>query len=257
MYQTPASIFKRMVYAYYHSNNEEINIINNIHLKILERYINIFDEVIFCIIIDDVNDKKNIKEIERKVLVIRNGDITFKTYQNGDYRETSVFYNEIFLKMKDLYGLTFFAHSKGRGVLSDINETIAFISAVYFFSLENIDSIGDYPFYGSLKMINNSPYNSRGTKYMWFYVGTFFWGDYQRVYQEKNKCFPNISSRWFDETFTGELYDNIECGSYANEFIDATIKPINAYDLIERIHGNNEIMGEYLAFYNELINLFT
>ena len=254
MYQTHVSTFKRMVYAFYYSDDISIQTINEIHFKILERYINIFDEIVFCIIIDNINNKEVIREIEKRVISIRNGDVIFKIYENSNYRECDVFYNEIVLKMKDLHGMTFFGHSKGSGVLDKIEETVAIVTALYYFSLENVENIEKYPFYGSLKMINNSPSWYIGPKYMWFYVGTFFWGDYQRIYYEKNNM-PLYSSRWFDEMFPGNLYSHEECGSFCEEYIDATIKPLTPFDLIERIHGANPIMEKYILFYNDLMEL--
>lgn len=173
MFQTPAYIFKRMVYSFYVTNTVGGIFLNEIHFEMLKKYINIFNEVIFCIIIDDITDISKIKEIEKRVMSFRNGDIQFKIYENSNYRETEVFYNEIFLKMDELNGLTFYAHSKGQGVMNDMEETIFFIIAAYYFSLENIDNVNYYPFYGSFKMINNSPILTKGLKHMWFYVGTF------------------------------------------------------------------------------------
>lgn len=256
MYQTPAVTFKRLVFAFYYSKDNDIKMYNEIHFKMLEKYINIFDEVIFCITIDDINDYKSINEIQRRIVSFRNGPITFKIYENTNYRETNIFYNEIFLKMKDLYGLTFFAHSKGKGLLENIEEIVGFITASYFFSLENINEVNKYPFYGSFKMINNSPMSRKGNKYMWFYVGTFFWGDYQRIYKEKNGKFPKFSTRWFNEMLPGELYNAEECGSLFNNFIDATIKPSGPFDLIYRIYGENELYNEYCELYYKIINMF-
>lgn len=253
MCQTPVSTFKRLVFAFYYSENEEIKKYNELHFKMLERYINIFDEVIFCITIDDINDIKSINEIQKRVISFRNGGVTFKVYENTNYRETNVFYNEIFLKMKDLYGATFFAHSKGRGIIETTEETISFIVAAYFFSLENINDVCNFPFYGSFLMKNNSPMKNKGTKNMWFYVGTFFWGNYQQIYNEKKNKFPVFSTRWFDEMFPGELYDANECGSLDGDFIDATIKPVSPYDLIERTYGNNKLYDTFVEFYNNII----
>ena len=253
MYQTPAYIFKRMVYAFYASNDN--NFIDELHYKLLERYINVFDEVIFCIIIDDINDRDTISNIEKRITSFRNGDVIFKVYENSNYRESEVFYNEIFLQMERLHGMTFFAHSKGKGVMETTEEIIAFITAIYYFSLNDLSEIGNQPFYGSLKMINNTPLGGDFIRHKWFYVGTFFWGDYQRIHNECKK-FPYFSSRWFDETFPGELYNHEKCGSFHNEYIDASKKPLNAFELIERIHGNDEQMQDYLSLYNEFINYF-
>lgn len=254
MYQTPAYIFKRLVFAYYCSEKDCDKIVCELHLKMLERYINIFDDVIFCFITD--GDDTQIKEIEKTLLKYRNGNISFKIYENTNYRETFVFYNEIFLKMKDLNGVTFFGHSKGWGNLYTVEELVAFISAAYFFSLEDLNDVHKYPFYGSLKMVNNSPSNSTPIKHNWFYVGTFFWGNYQLVYNDNKNKLPLFTNRWFNECFPGNLYPFEECGSFNKEYIDATEKPINSIDLIKKIHGENNIMDEYILLYNNLLKCF-
>ena len=254
MSQTLASIFKRMVYSFYCSKSEASFFYEELHFKILERYINIFDEVIFCIIIDDVNDIETIKRIEKKVISIRNKDVIFKIYENTNYRETDVFFNEIFLKMSELNGITFYAHSKGRGVMNNIEEVIGFITASYYFSLEDITDVDKYSFYGSFKMLNNSPIGNIYPKYQWFYVGTFFWGDYQKIYNENKNKFPLYSSRWFNEMLPGNLYSHEECGSFNNEYIDATVKPNDPYELLIRTHGNNEKINDFFSFYYEIVN---
>jgi hypothetical protein len=254
MRQTPVSTFKRMVYAFYCSTDEDSIFYENLHFKLLERYINIFDEVIFCITINDINDIDTIKRIEKRVLSIRNGDVIFKIYENTNYRETFVYYNEIFLKMKELNGLTFFAHSKGRGEMESIEEIINFIAGAYFFSLEKIDDVGKYPFYGSFKMVNNSPMKHKGLKYMWFYVGTFFWGDYQRIYKEKSKFLPKFSSRWFNEMLPGELYWPEECGSYSDGFVAG--KMFNAFHLLNEVYGKTPLIKDFYFLYNNLLNTF-
>lgn len=257
MCQTPAYIFKRLIYSYYHSDKNETVFINKIHLKMLKRYINIFDEVVFCIIIDNVNDINAIKNIELNILKIYNKNITFKVYENNNYRETSVFYNEIFTKMNSLNGLTFFAHTKGQSEMESYEEAIAFILGSYFFSLENIDNISTYPFYGSFKMINNYPLPSRGNKYEWFYVGTFFWGDYMRIYSENKNNFPLFSTRWFNEMLPGDLYNNYECGSLCGKYFDvANGRPKNAFELTENTYGDLDIFKKYLILYKELIDEF-
>ena len=257
MFQKIAHTYKRLVYAFYCSEDDNNDYIKQLHYRILERYINIFDEVIFCIIINDVNDIETIKNVEKRILSMCHNDISFKIYENTNYRETHIFYEEIFLRMKDLYGSTFFAHSKGGGVMNSREEIIAFILGAYFFSLEKNENVPDYPFYGSFKMVNNGPISSMGTKYDWFYVGTFFWGNYEQVYNEKKMVFPIFSTRWFDEMFPGELYEEWKCGSLNNCcFRVEDRKPVDAFDLIETTYGKEPIFGEYLKLYNELIDEF-
>lgn len=83
-----------------------------------------------------------------------------------------------------------------------------------------------------------------------------FWGKYQEIYKN-NKKFPIYSSRWFNEMLPGELYSSDKCGSFLNGEIDATIKPYDAYNLVERIYGGNEeVMNNFYSFYNNVKNKF-
>lgn len=55
---------KRMVYSFYVNDDSFEHPINKLHFKLLERYIHKFDEVIFCIIIDDRERYDLIQRIE-------------------------------------------------------------------------------------------------------------------------------------------------------------------------------------------------
>lgn len=258
MYQKTAHTYKRLVYAFYNKPDWENDYITLLHCKMLERYINVFDEVVFCIIIDDLSDTNAIKKIEKHILTIYNKNITFKIVENNNYRETYVFYTEIFLKMKQLDGLTFFAHTKGQSEMESREEAIAFILGSYFFSLENTDNIDKYPFYGSFKMLNNSPLSMKGNRYDWFYVGTFFWGNYNKIYNEHKNNFVLFSNRWFNEMFPGWLYESEKCGSLGNCYFDvAKGKPNNAFELTLNSYGSLDIFKDYVILYEELVKEFT
>ena len=102
-----------------------------------------------------------------------------KFFYNGEYYSIPTNYWKI-----SQMGFETVVYDADELIPAGYEEIIAFVLGSYYFSLENIDKIGDYPFYGSFKMINNLPSANKTNKHKWFYVGTFFWGDYQRIYGE-------------------------------------------------------------------------
>lgn len=175
---------KRMVYSFYVNDDSFDHPINKIHFSLLSRYINIFDEVIFCIVIDDVNRYDLIYKIENFIISIFHKHVVFKIYENTNYRESFVFYNEIATQMEKLDGLTFFGHNKGITDGDDIETIKMWVASMYYFNLEYelpFNDINGYMFYGahktdfvdSEKILFNKTILYQGS---WYYCGTFFLG---------------------------------------------------------------------------------
>lgn len=207
---------KRMVYSFYLEEGSFEHRINKLHFRLLERYINKFDEVIFCIIVDDKENKSLIKKLQLKIINMYPGNITFKIYDNTNYRETYVFYHEIATKMDTLDGLTFFGHNKGISDVDPIETIEEWVASMYYFNLEHelpCKGLNGFLFYGALKSADINIYfhniDVLGTKYKWCYCGTFYWGKYQDVYKalkRKGEEIPQLTNRWYDEMFPGELF---------------------------------------------------
>jgi hypothetical protein len=126
----------RLIFSFYLTNDNLYDEINQLHLRLLSRYLWLFEDVIFCIIVDDNVEYKVIKELQKIVLGISYRNITFKIYENTNYRESYVLYNELATKLKELDGLTFFGHNKGISDTFGVENTKLWIAALYFFLLK-------------------------------------------------------------------------------------------------------------------------
>ena len=136
---------RRLIFSFYATENFEENIANRLHFKCLERYSGVFDEVIICIISDDLNKKDIIRKAKKRLLDIFACKIIFKTYSNTAYGESVVFENEIVKQLKTLGGITFFAHNKGvsniENKICDKNSVLRWIFGMYYLNLEDVDDV--------------------------------------------------------------------------------------------------------------------
>lgn len=256
---------KRMIYSFYLDDNSFEHPINKVHFKMLKRYINKFDEVVFCIIIDDKNRYDLIQKLETFIVSIYHKNITFKIYENTNYRESLVFYNEIATQMNNLDGLTFFGHNKGISDTSSFENTAMWVVSMYYFNLEHelpYDYMNGYYFYGankSAKLTNVWWRDCFIPKNRWFYCGTFFWGKYQSIYEMCEKRgieIPQLHNRWYDEHFPGNIVEYDEANSYKEFYIiDAVVLGENIkWYLSETYRGCESIYNDFIMFFNEIIN---
>jgi hypothetical protein len=212
---------KRMVFAFYLNNKTFDNKFNQLHFKLLKKYINIFDEVIFGLIVDEDIDVEVINRFQCLILSFYHKNISFHIYENTEYREALVFYDEIACKMANLDGWTFYGHNKHS---SDMEESalIEWVCGLYYFNLEKlnehymvkektclpIDTTG-ICFYGN-PLLTEVSFNliSVRNKYGYYYAGNFYWGKYQEVYRFLNNQgveLPKLTNRYYTEMFPGEL----------------------------------------------------
>ena len=254
---------KRMIYSFYINDESFEHPINKLHFKLLERYIHKFDEVIFCIIIDDKERYDLIQRIENFIISIFHKQITFKVYENTNYRESLVFYNEIASKMEYLDGVTFFGHNKGISDTASRESIEMWVAAMYYFNLE-FDvpfDLNGYLFYGALKSGEVKISCLRETlapRYDWFYCGTFFWGKYQDVYRyinNNNIKIPLLCNRWYSEMFPGEItsVDNglVYCDRYV---LGGVVENDNILDFLKWTYEGTDILNNFLRFNDEIKN---
>jgi hypothetical protein len=230
----------------------------------LKTYINSFDEVIFCIVSDNTKNYDLINELRIKILEMYSGNsLTFKLYDNTEYRESYVFYNEIASKTRELDGLTFFAHNKGMSYKDSIDGTIKWVAALYYFNLEVncvFKHLSGKLFYGALKSIKikDYPYYVMENKYNWVYCGTFYWGRYQDVYrylQNRQEEIPKLTNRWYDENFPGDICDMIDSTSYMDIYIEnmlAVSDNIDSY-LSSLYYFFPNVIEDFNLYYNKII----
>lgn len=260
---------KRMVFSFFLNNEWKESFVNQLHLRLLKKYIRDFDDVIFCIITDNVDDNNTITSLEKEIVGLNPKNIQFKVYENTNFRESLVFKNEITDKMKELDGLTFFAHNKGISYVETDEGVYKWIVALYYFSLEvgliNFNLNGDC-FYGALKSYNISleDYEEDATgvlpKYGWFYAGTFFWGKYQELYhllKANGTEIPPMMSRWYDEMFPGNVLEHkwgMTYGRYGADSMIVYDKGQNIDDFILHTYKNDRwVYEDFINFYNNVM----
>lgn len=230
-------IRKRIVFHLYVKEGWNTLLSNQIHFLCLRHYGHLFDDAIFIISLDDVNNNELITEVQLKLLTLNLPlNIEFKITKNNHFREAETFKQEIVEKLGEYDGLTFFAHGKGMTNL-DIctkEQVILWVSALYFFSLEYIEEMeyilteGRQFSYGPLlvsideqtlgeeyflpsfpreKFLERTKMTLG--KYRYFYMGTFFWLNEKTIkeYIEKNNLkLPLFSDRWYAENFFSNIF---------------------------------------------------
>jgi hypothetical protein len=258
---------KRLVFSFYLDEDAFEKEINKLHFKLLKRYINLFDEIIFCIIPQEGIDGGYINWLEKTIVEFTHKNIMFKIVENTNYRESLVFKNEIVDKMGELDGLTFFGHNKGISYDNVTEDTIKWILAMYYFNLEvelPYNGLNGKCFYGALKSkdIFLEDYTERSTvvlpKYNWAYCGTFFWGKYQEINNLLNimgRKVPGMYSRWFDEMFPGNILEEFWGSCYGE--CDVSRKLIVGDNIDDYLYatyqGNEWVCSNFYEFCNNIL----
>lgn len=253
---------KRLIFSFYLTNENLYDDINQLHLRLLSKYINRFDDVIFCIIVNNDIDYSVVRELQKIVVNISCKNLKFKIYENTNYRESYILYNEIALKLNELDGLTFFAHNKGiSDTFGAVNAKI-WICALYFFSFETelpSNYLNGPIAYGPLKSVgcNYKFKHAIQNKYDWTYCGTFFWlkaqelYSYMKFWQEE---LPELTTRWYSELFLGNLMESGEALTYNDICLNGQeIVGANIIDIIEGLYSEDEILLYFENYCNENI----
>lgn len=249
---------KRLIFSFYLNEETFNNPINLLHFKLMARYMPMFDEIIFCIIKDEWTSDEMVRELQTTIIRMGCGNIQFKMYENTNYRESYVIYNEVVLKLKELDGYTMWAHNKGMSDKMDIDDIKKWVCALYFFTLEqplpteNAASL----FFGPLKCINcNKLYTTAfNNRFNWFFAGTFFWMRCQEIYNHiilKGYELPLMTNRWFSEMFPGWITSEENAATYCNVRLDGV--DIMGHDISERLEqlycGYDNVLYEFNNFF--------
>lgn len=259
---------KRLVFSFYLDEYSFENEVNKLHFKLLRRYINEFDEVVFCIIPNSSVGLNTINTLQKIILNFTHKDVTFKIVENTNYRESLVFKNEIVDKMSELDGLTFFAHNKGISYPIVTIDTLKWILAMYYFNLEvelPSNGMNGKCFYGALKSkdIFLEDYTERSAvvlpKYNWVYCGTFFWGKYQEIanlLKNMGREIPGMYSRWFDEIFPGNVLEEFWGSCYGECDVSGKLVFGNNIDEYLQVtyEGNEWVCDNFNEFCKKLLN---
>jgi len=206
----------RLVYYFWLPDNG-FNEMYDLHFKCLEKFSNIFNESIFFIAVDDINNKETLKvaaDIENKLINIGFfKNVTFNIIENNKtLREAKVFKEEISDKLINLDGLTFFAHTKGISTYNvNVENNKAWVAAMYYFNLKFIEEVKYY--------LCQCMFNSYGffrcfdkefdhIKNRWMYCGSFMWLNCQKIHHyinSQNITVPELYDRGFAEDFVGNV----------------------------------------------------
>lgn len=208
----------RLVYHFYINDNTLQSELTKLHFACLKQYSLLFSDVLFVISLDDITRYDLISAVESKLCSLQfRGNLRFKIIKNDPYmREVDTFKSEIFDKLNDLDGITFFAHNKGTTNNYDDN-LMYWIVAMYYFNLnyiedvlKNLISYNSCIFYGPNPVADTS--ENKGNQawnntYSWVYPGTFYWINTKRAYvQMKNNNIDVLfDNRFAAENFPGNL----------------------------------------------------
>lgn len=235
--------------------------INRIHFKCLEHYKNVFNDVKIRISVNDLNDYELIEKSEKIFFDIFKGvpiNLFFEVKKNDPYFQESLFFKEEVVDKLDTYDLVFFAHNKGITNVKnfDVNNIYLWVTSMYYFNLHNVEEVKRsllkdiYYAYGSF--LTQELENEHITKYGYRYLGTFFWMNGKRIYNN-TKEFPTLDGRTYDENFLGNVIRDMEkCSSHKGlYYIGSNNLYYNIEDVLKILYSNDLLKPIY-DFYNEI-----
>lgn len=253
---------RRLIFSFYLTNENLYDEINQLHLRLLSKYMDRFDEIIFCIIVDCDVKYSVVNELQKIIVNMVCKNITFKIYENTNYRESYVLYNEIATKLNILDGLTFFGHNKGISDVFGIDNIKIWIAALYFFSFETelpSNELNGPMMYGPLKSVGCN-YKFRyaiQNNFDWTYCGTFFWIKCQEVASYINfwdRKIPSLTTRWYSELFLGNLVEDFEALTYNDKVLNGEeIVGANIVDILERLYKDDGVLPYFKEYCNNNI----
>lgn len=252
---------KTLVYYNFVSKNKNLS---NFHYSLLREYAYIFDELKFCISIDDIDDKESILEIEKEILDIfgiNSIKITFYVIKNDKlFCEANFFYEEVAKKMNE-YDLVFYAHGKGMQTGKDEESIKHWICSMYYYCLNFMEEVEQklsyntkYYSYGHFLFDQfNHYYNESYFKNV--YCGTFFWMNAKKIHNymiDYRISIPKPTDRYFSENFLSLILTD-GFSSHNNKAIKDSDVAMdlyrNNYNIIKYLYPNNE---DYLNLFNRM-----
>lgn len=264
---------KRLIFHFYLTDNWMMQKTNKIHLCCLKYFANLFNEMTFVVVIDDLTHTDLIYGFEDFIIKLKIcTNIKFIVKSNTIFRDSQTFYDEIVLKLKELDGLTFFAHNKGLTNYDDSafkKENVEkWITSMYYGCLIRPEESeyeltdGRKVSYGTLFDIIKDDYGHReqlnlhlGDRWF-FYMGTFFWlncGVIDGFLRRSGKTVPTITDRWYAENFLANIIDEKHCGSFDTRYmIDYLGGGWGEMDNV-LLWSFGPYLEEYLNFHNKIL----
>lgn len=250
--------------------------INNLHLECLSMFKDRFNESVFVLSCEDLNDAyvDTIKEFIYSLKL--RGDVHIKIRKNDDvYRESVTFNEEIMFKLDKLDGSTFFAHNKGTSRYGSINDPyignwyeylLKWISFMYYVNLHPIKEVTKMLnsmstlTYGTMCCVNNNPENSY-YRNNWMYIGSFQWINTKRLYdylgRNKSSYDPSDAEVFIPShiPYNTSLVKSYELRSFWFNYNEMIRNFFTSHELFERAmmaQVNEVVYDEYLVFHNSL-----
>lgn len=275
---------RRLIFHFYIEDNWLEKVTNKIHLLCLKHYAHIFDDVIFVISVDDINNYELIHSFEMAVLDLGfTPNISFKIVENTYLREARTFYDLIAKKIEEYDGLTFFGHSKGTSNLKtyDISEVSLWVLALYYFSLEYYEEAtllltdGRELSFGPLLneingmdieiteegviprklFIEKTDMTLGEEKYL--YMGTFFWLNGRSIYEymrKNNKEMPMLTDRWYAENFCANIFPIQFAFSHKGRFVKNYLQEGSEIDALINLVTTEEEKENFNEFKNNILS---
>lgn len=250
---------KKLVFYFYLNYENKDSDIYKFHLKCLEHYAHIFDEMLFVLSVDNIHTDL-IHEWEEKLIKLhRKGTISFEVHLNNEFRETDAFKRHVVDNLGE-EKLVFFGHGKGITNIENYPAEAIYkwIAGMYFYNLNFMKEVEDalinhkFMSYGSFLTQNKD----EQTKYDWYYIGTFLWLNSGKIknYIENNFVnLPSYCDRFYDEEFLANIYESWPA-PYAYSHNKAYLR--NATDYYHHFDEYLDLIypehGDFDNFYNEI-----
>jgi len=258
-------IKKTLVFYWYASRMYKNDITYPFHLACIKKYSYAFDNAIFVISVDDINDKDLVFETENGIICSIGGiigNIKFDVILNDNLCEVNAFEKYILKNgSSESMELFFFAHTKGARIIHSYpdykEDYLRWIFSLYFYCLEKdflyemqLKLVGGFggnlpAFFGPIGFINEDK--------RVFYPGTFYWVNMNTIYNDEIEgtvSIPKISNRAFCEKFPliySDAYKKLS--SHNNKFKE----PDESWYLYNHCNWDeiSEYFGEKERFFNE------
>lgn len=272
---------KTLVYHIYLSDDIETNLAYKINADCLKYYVNIFDNVKFIIVMDNLGDfelrEKGLKYISN-IQFKGNVDIVFR--KNTELGEAATVRDYVI--KSDNNDLVFFCHTKGIGAFknkdekTNLDSIINWILVMYFYNLNYAEEVIEYfygkrgpieAFYGTLLMLLTDMDTYPVFIPKLHYSGSFYWVNKPFLSKIKNNYdYDNyiFSNRYDAEFFPGYVFKEDGWGkgliSHNNVKIKSEgllgafyVMDNDGWDRVLSILGDKE---EFYKFKNEIMKKY-
>lgn len=259
---------KKLVFHFYIKNDWVKLPIVSLHLKLLRHYANFFDESLFVISVDDVDDFNLIQKIETTIVGIGFTNVKFKVIKNDKkLREVITYYNDFVKEFEAYDGLLYFAHIKGvydtTGMGMSYDAISHWVTTMYYqlFSEPLYHTLADannkYIVGGANKTIVDSEFRdfSFYGKYGWYYCGTFIVVNCPKIREWAKRKNVNlllpVTGKYYSEQYVTYMIP-IELGyGKCVAYPDLNCVYENSKWVID-LNFNGKERDDYLKFYNKI-----